>query len=84
MRSAILVSFLAVFVATTMVLATDGLKLTAREKTTAPVQRPVGTWALNDTGQRACYDATREIACPAPGKPFYGQDPVWHQSDALP
>ncbi len=27
-----------------------------------------------DTGQTACYDNTAEIACPAPGEPFYGQD----------
>ncbi len=27
-----------------------------------------------DTGQTACYDDTREIACPRPGEPFYGQD----------
>jgi len=27
-----------------------------------------------DTGQSKCYDNSREIACPAPGEPFYGQD----------
>jgi hypothetical protein len=27
-----------------------------------------------DTGQSKCYDNNREIACPAPGEPFYGQD----------
>ncbi|MBV2361506.1 DUF1566 domain-containing protein [Thalassococcus sp. CAU 1522] len=29
---------------------------------------------IPDTMQSACYDATREIGCPAPGEPFYGQD----------
>jgi len=27
-----------------------------------------------DTGQSKCYDNSREIACPAPNEPFYGQD----------
>jgi len=27
-----------------------------------------------DTGQVSCYNATRIITCPKPGKPFYGQD----------
>ena len=27
-----------------------------------------------DSGQRKCYDNSREIACPAPNEPFYGQD----------
>ncbi len=27
-----------------------------------------------DTGQTKCFDNTREITCPAPGEPFYGQD----------
>lgn len=26
------------------------------------------------TGQTRCYDNTREIPCPRPGEPFYGQD----------
>jgi hypothetical protein len=29
---------------------------------------------IPDTMQSVCYDASREIACPAPGEPFYGQD----------
>lgn len=29
---------------------------------------------LVDTGQNRCYDASREIACPAEGEAFYGQD----------
>ncbi|MCB1406862.1 MAG: DUF1566 domain-containing protein, partial [Rhodobacteraceae bacterium] len=29
---------------------------------------------IPDSMQSACYDATREIVCPAPGQPFYGQD----------
>ena len=27
-----------------------------------------------DTGQTVCYDNAVEIACPAEGEPFYGQD----------
>jgi hypothetical protein len=27
-----------------------------------------------DTGQVRCYDNSREIICPKPGQPFYGQD----------
>ncbi len=30
--------------------------------------------SLPDTGQTKCYDNTREISCPLPGQPFYGQD----------
>ncbi len=30
--------------------------------------------SLPDTGQIKCYDNTREISCPLPGQPFYGQD----------
>lgn len=29
---------------------------------------------LPDTGQTKCYDNSGEIACPAPGEAFYGQD----------
>lgn len=35
-------------------------------------------WALDypivDTNQSRCYDDTGAIACPAPGRPFFGQD----------
>ncbi len=33
-------------------------------------------WAMQwpDTGQTKCYDNEKEITCPAPGQPFYGQD----------
>ncbi|MBF0259748.1 MAG: DUF1566 domain-containing protein [Desulfamplus sp.] len=27
-----------------------------------------------DTGQTKCYDNSKEIPCPSPGEPFYGQD----------
>jgi len=30
--------------------------------------------SIPDTGQTKCYDNTREITCPQPGDPFYGQD----------
>jgi len=32
------------------------------------------SYAVVDTGQAKCYDNTREIPCPQPGQPFYGQD----------
>jgi len=31
-------------------------------------------WMLPDTGQKTCYDNESQIACPAPGQPFYDQD----------
>ena len=33
-----------------------------------------GAYAVVDTGQTNCYNATTNIAPPAPGQPFYGQD----------
>jgi hypothetical protein len=32
------------------------------------------TYPVVDSGQVKCYDNFREISCPAPGSPFYGQD----------
>lgn len=32
------------------------------------------TYPVVDTGQTACYDDSREIACPSSGEAFYGQD----------
>jgi hypothetical protein len=32
------------------------------------------SYAVVDTGQVACYDAGSELACPAEGQAFYGQD----------
>lgn len=34
----------------------------------------VYTYAIVDTGQEKCYNASTEIACPAAGEAFYGQD----------
>jgi Protein of unknown function (DUF1566) len=31
-------------------------------------------WLVPDTGQRRCYDYRRQIPCPLPGEPYYGQD----------
>ena len=33
-----------------------------------------GSSPVLDTGQTKCYDNEKEIQCPWPGKPFYGQD----------
>lgn len=35
---------------------------------------PALPYVVVDTGQTRCYDSGREIAAPAPGQPFYGQD----------
>jgi len=32
------------------------------------------SWPIPDTGQTQCYDNEKEIPCPKPGEPFYGQD----------
>jgi hypothetical protein len=37
-------------------------------------EESAGRWRLNDTGQQDCYDDIRQIACPAAGEPFLGQD----------
>ena len=31
-----------------------------------------------DTGQERCYGSQREVTCPSPGEPFYGQDAQHH------
>lgn len=35
---------------------------------------PGAQGSVPHTGQTRCYDDSKEIACPAPGEPFYGQD----------
>jgi len=35
---------------------------------------PAGAYPIVDTGQITCYDNTAEIACPAAGAAFHGQD----------
>jgi hypothetical protein len=32
------------------------------------------SWPIPDSGQTKCYDNEKEISCPKPGEPFYGQD----------
>ncbi len=34
----------------------------------------IGKTEIPDTGQVTCYDHRKKIVCPAPGKPYYGQD----------
>ena len=62
-------------------LAADGMTLTAQrggprgqDTAAAAGGTPAATWTLNDTGQTACYDVVRAIACPRPGETFFGQD----------
>ncbi len=31
-------------------------------------------YRLPDTGQEKCFDGSKEIPCPSPGEPYYGQD----------
>jgi len=38
------------------------------------VYAPVFSGSLPDTGQVRCYDNTKQIPCPEPGQPFFGQD----------
>lgn len=37
-----------------------------------------GDYQLPDTGIHKCYDADKEIPCPQPGQPFYGQDAQYY------
>lgn len=37
-----------------------------------------GGYQLPDTGIHKCYDTGKEIPCPSPGEPFYGQDAQYH------
>ncbi len=41
---------------------------------TTTVQEVRTSYSIVDTGQELCYDASGEIACPAAGEAFYGQD----------
>ena len=41
---------------------------------------PVAPYAIVDTGQLACYDASAEVACPASGQPFHGSDGAWRNA----
>jgi len=38
------------------------------------VARAGSAYPIVDTGQKLCYDNTRQIPCPQPQHPFYGQD----------
>lgn len=43
--------------------------------TTPPsISKPNLLYVIVDTGQNSCFNNSREIACPQPGEPFYGQD----------
>ena len=49
------------------------------EPTSPEITEPSGTeseahYMVADTGQDKCYNNSREIPCPKPGEPFYGQD----------
>jgi len=62
---------------TTATEASGGVGTTAGPGTTATSPTPSGaalSYPIVDSGQTACYDATSEIAPPAPGAAFFGQD----------
>jgi len=46
------------------------------ENSTSPSQRVAvaAAYPIVDTNQTKCYDNFKEISCPKPGEPFYGQD----------
>ncbi len=46
----------------------------APESTTEQAPASSLSYVVVDTGQEKCYDNSREINCPQPGEPFYGQD----------
>ena len=54
------------------------VNLTKAQETLPQEPVSIGKKGLNDlivdTGQVRCYDNSREILCPKPGHPFYGQD----------
>ncbi len=39
-----------------------------------PFAQSQSSYVVVDTGQTTCYNNSREISCPQPGQPFYGQD----------
>ena len=39
-----------------------------------PFAQSQDSYIVVDTGQTTCYDNSKEISCPQPGEPFYGQD----------
>ncbi|MBF0551698.1 MAG: DUF1566 domain-containing protein [Deltaproteobacteria bacterium] len=43
----------------------------------------VGAYDLPATGITKCYDAEKEIPCPKPGEPFYGQDGTYKKGAPL-
>jgi hypothetical protein len=51
----------------------DGLNTLLDQLLSGDLSEPVG-WRVADTGQRAFYDNSSEIAEPAPSADFYGQD----------
>jgi hypothetical protein len=53
-----------------LALASPGSSSTLFEPEPASATAP----HLPDTGQSNCYDNTKEIPCPTPAGPFYGQD----------
>lgn len=56
-------------------VANDGKEDSAMA--TVAVTARDGTSSLHDTGLAACFSASAQIPCPAPGAPFYGQDATY-------
>jgi len=56
--------------------------VTSDSDTSQPAAVPSGeqSWSgVLPTGQERCYDNEKEIPCPKPGEPFFGQDPQFNQ-----
>ena len=60
---------LIVFIASTLLLAPG-----CATSSSSGGSPSVGDYAIVDTQQTACYDNSTEIACPAAGEAFFGQD----------
>lgn len=62
--------FVVLLIATTVSMHVGTTQITSTNAVT-PNQI---TYPVVDTGQNSCYDNYKEIPCPEPGEPFYGQD----------
>ena len=59
---------------TTNSTATDAVESAPESENHAATTAAARDYPVVETGQDSCYDNRSEIACPAEGEPFYGQD----------
>ncbi|MCG6962593.1 MAG: DUF1566 domain-containing protein [Acidobacteria bacterium] len=64
----------------TAVLLVGGMVASSQSEAAASHLDSIGgvTYAIVDTGQSTCYNATSAIGAPSPGETFYGQDAQYH------